>query len=323
VRSVLDQTIDDWELLIVIDDDTDYAALLHRAGIEDSRIRFVSTGRVGSGCHNARNVGLAAASGKFIADLDADDFFLPSRLSALLPIASKDGATADNIRAVDDVTGHEICRAFDGDFARRILDIADVLGAVVPLFPVVAREYCSPRLTGIDFGEDVVANLRLINRIGSFPVLGSSLSEYRVVRGSLSHCEHAAEKFEQSYSQLIERLSNGDRLGLTARNAAAAREGLLRKRELNRAFAVARQDNRELDFQTFASNRSRGIAPQNGISSSMSSCLPPAPAIAGLRSRDAVGPGEPKSPLSPPAPAPARSSMVSAELKPCNTTSVE
>jgi hypothetical protein len=63
---------------------------------------------------------------------------------------------------------------------------------------------------------------------------------------------------------------------------------------------------------------------QNGISSSMSSCLPPAPAIAGLRSRDAVGPVEPKSPLSAPAPPPpARSSMVSAELKPCSTTSVE
>jgi hypothetical protein len=59
---------------------------------------------------------------------------------------------------------------------------------------------------------------------------------------------------------------------------------------------------------------------QNGISSSMSSRLPPAPAIAGLRA--AVGPGEPKSSEALALP-PARSSMVSCELKPCSTTSVE
>ena len=65
-------------------------------------------------------------------------------------------------------------------------------------------------------------------------------------------------------------------------------------------------------------------ADQNGISSSMSSRLPPAPAIAGLRA--ALAPVEPKSPplsalaLAPP---PRVSSMVSCELKPCSTTSVE
>src|SRR6185437_10334641 len=63
---------------------------------------------------------------------------------------------------------------------------------------------------------------------------------------------------------------------------------------------------------------------QNGISSSMSADLP-APAMAGLRSRDTLGPLEPKSsPLSALAPPPPRvSSIVSCELKPCSTTSVE
>ncbi len=63
---------------------------------------------------------------------------------------------------------------------------------------------------------------------------------------------------------------------------------------------------------------------QNGISSSMSADLP-APASAGLRSRAGLGPLEPKSsPLSALAPPPPRvSSMVSCELKPCSTTSVE
>lgn len=111
----------------------------------------------------------------------------------------------------------------------------------VPLFPVVAREYAEPRLTGIEFGEDVAANLRLIDRIGSLPVIGASLSEYRIARASLSYNDHSADSFEKSYSDVIERLAHGDHLGLSPANAAAAREGILRKRDLNRAFALSAQ----------------------------------------------------------------------------------
>jgi succinoglycan biosynthesis protein ExoO len=323
VRSVVDQTIDDWEAIIVADDGMDYTAILRRSGIDDPRLRFVSTGRVGSGCHHARNAGLVKAHGDFIADLDADDLFLPSRLATLLPLAQRQGAVADNVRVVDDATGDVICHAFSSDFSCRSLDAAALLDASVPLFPLVARQYARPRMAGIEFGEDVVANLCLIDRIGSLTVIGASLSDYRVVRGSLCHRDDSAENFERSYSDLIERLARGDRLGLSPANAAQAHEGLLRKRELNRAFASARRENEALDFQTFAARRRGSTVRQNGISSSMSSRLPPAPAIAGLRSRDAVGPAEPNSPSSEPAPPPARSSMVSAELKPCSTTSVE
>jgi hypothetical protein len=52
----------------------------------------------------------------------------------------------------------------------------------------------------------------------------------------------------------------------------------------------------------------------------------PAPAKAGLRSRAGLGPLEPKSSpasMSPLAPPLRVSSMVSCELKPCSTTSVE
>ena len=323
VRSVVDQSFDDWEAVVVADDQIDYAAILRSSGIDDRRIRLVATGRVGSGCHHARNVGLASTRGDFIADLDADDLFLPLRLATLLPLARQEGAAADNLRVVDDATGDVVCHAIGEDFSRRSVDTAALLDASVPFCPLVARQFTEPRMAGIEFGEDVVANLRLIDRIGPLTVVGARLSDYRVVRGSLSHNDNSAENFEKSYSDLIERLTHGDCLGLAPANATQAREGLLRKRDLDRAYAAARQENPALDFQTFAAHRRVGAARQNGISSSMSSRLPPAPAIAGRRSREAVGPAEPKSPFSAPAPPPARSSMVSAELNPCSTTSVE
>jgi hypothetical protein len=255
VRSALAQTWRDIEVIVVADDGVDYRATLLADSITDERLHFVSTGHVGSGCHNARNVGLAAARGDAIAALDADDVFLPRRLETLLPIAQADGAATDNPVVIADATGAVLYRAFNRNFGQKRLDVAALLDLSVPLFPLVAREHAEPRLAGIELGEDFVANLRLVDHLGGLTMIGRTLSEYRVVSGSLSHNDTSAAGFEQSYTALIERLEKGDRLGLSAATAASARDGLLRKRELNRAFAAARATEPALDFQTFMSRR--------------------------------------------------------------------
>jgi glycosyltransferase involved in cell wall biosynthesis len=251
VTSVLAQTHTDWEAVVVSDDGFDYVELLTQGGIGDLRIRGISTGHVGSGCHNARNAGLAVARGDVIAALDADDSFRPRRLEALLPVACRDGAATDNPVVIDDASGRELRHARSGSFTFVQLDVGALLALSVPLFPLVMREHAEPRLPGVELGEDFVANLRLIDRIGGLTMLGETLSEYRVVTGSLCHNDESAAGFEKSYTDLIERLSCGDRLGLSARNAIVARDGLLQKRDVNRAFAKARSQNSALDFQSF------------------------------------------------------------------------
>jgi len=261
LRSIIAQSYHDWEAIIVSDDGNDYTALLHQPGLHDERLRVVTTGRVRSGCHNARNVGIAAARGDFVAALDADDVFLPERLARLLPIAQTDGAVTDNPQVIADAAGAPLYRARSDEFDRVPLGIADLLDLSVPLFPLVAREFAEPRLPGIELGEDVVANLRLIDRLGGLPMLGETLSQYRVVTGSLCHNDQSAEGFEKSYNALINRLERGDRLGLSAANAVVARDRLLHKRDFNRAFARARGPEPDLDFQTFASRRAQTDAP--------------------------------------------------------------
>jgi glycosyltransferase involved in cell wall biosynthesis len=254
VQSALGQSYREVEVVLVSDDQFDYAKLLHGAGISDQRLRFVSTGRFASGCHNARNVGLAAACGDFVAALDADDLFYPERIATLLPIARTKGAASDNPRIVADANDGELYRAFSGQRFDS-LDIPGLLALTVPLFPVVAREYAEPRLSEIELAEDVVANLRLIDRLGNLPVCDATLSEYRVVTGSLCHNDSSADGFEQAYSDLIRRLENDDRLGLSPISAQQARDGLIAKREFNRAFAMARSFVPDLDFQSFAARR--------------------------------------------------------------------
>jgi glycosyltransferase involved in cell wall biosynthesis len=255
VRSALSQSWADLEVIVVSDDQFDYSTLLTADGIKDERLRYISTGRTASGCHNARNIGLGAARGNFIASLDADDLHLPTRLSLLLPLAVKHGAVTDNPVVVSDGSGAELYRAFKSSSEPSRLDAAALLDLTVPLFPLIAHEYAEPRLPGIELGEDFVANLRLIDRLGGLPVSRETLSEYRVVNGSLAHSDTSADGFEKSYTTMIERLESGDKLQLSSATATIARDRLIQKRDFNRAFAAARAAEPTLDFQTFAARR--------------------------------------------------------------------
>lgn len=86
VQSVCDQTYKNWELIIIADDLGDYENVLKEQGISDKRIKYASTRRKGGGPSNARNVGLDAANGDYIALLDSDDLFHPEKLERCVPL---------------------------------------------------------------------------------------------------------------------------------------------------------------------------------------------------------------------------------------------
>ncbi len=80
IQSVLIQTYEDWELILIDDFSSDetYKIAQKYAAI-DQRIRcFQLTKNGGAGI--ARNYGLSKATGKFIAFLDADDLWKPEKL---------------------------------------------------------------------------------------------------------------------------------------------------------------------------------------------------------------------------------------------------
>jgi glycosyltransferase involved in cell wall biosynthesis len=81
LRSVLTQTMDDYEVIIVDDGSTDGTHELLGA-LDCTRCRVLSN-PVNSGVSAARNRGVAAAKGEFIAFLDDDDEFRPTVLAAL------------------------------------------------------------------------------------------------------------------------------------------------------------------------------------------------------------------------------------------------
>jgi glycosyltransferase involved in cell wall biosynthesis len=78
VDSVLAQSLDDWELVVVDDGSTDDTSDII-AAYRDRRIRYLRHDQnMGPGA--ARNRGIGAARGVFLAFLDSDDEWVPARL---------------------------------------------------------------------------------------------------------------------------------------------------------------------------------------------------------------------------------------------------
>jgi glycosyltransferase involved in cell wall biosynthesis len=85
LRSVLDQTCRDFEIVVVDDGSDDNPGAVIQA-LNDPRIRLVSQDHRGGNA--ARNLGIDNASGRFVALLDSDDQFLPHHLETMQSLLS-------------------------------------------------------------------------------------------------------------------------------------------------------------------------------------------------------------------------------------------
>jgi len=102
LRSVLDQTEQDFEIVVVDDGSSDDPKTVAEA-FGDPRIRYIRQTNGGGGA--ARNTGIAEARGQFIAFLDSDDKFLPRHLSAMRRLLEGTSDTAGYARIVVDRGG--------------------------------------------------------------------------------------------------------------------------------------------------------------------------------------------------------------------------
>lgn len=140
VRSVVDQTLRDWELILV---DNGARISLEALGPEfssDERIRWVRL-ETNRGIPAGHNAGIAASRGEFVALLDYDDLMLPQRLEKQVsrlrerPDLGLVSSLARRIDAVGTVIGEEFS----------LLQPAEQLAYTAYAAPVVTPAYAGRR----------------------------------------------------------------------------------------------------------------------------------------------------------------------------------
>lgn len=91
IRSVQSQSVTDWEMIVVDDCSMDHSVDVVQAFVEqDSRIKLIQLAE-NSGAAVARNVAIEEARGRYIAFLDSDDVWLPTKLEKQLGFMRANG----------------------------------------------------------------------------------------------------------------------------------------------------------------------------------------------------------------------------------------
>lgn len=106
IESVLSQTFEDFEIIIVDDGSTDNTSEIIN-NLQDERINYIKLEKNSGSCA-ARNKGIKISKGEWIAFLDSDDFWLPTKLEKqvnFIPKLSNDYAVIHcGIQLIDEST---------------------------------------------------------------------------------------------------------------------------------------------------------------------------------------------------------------------------
>lgn len=162
LNSVLDQTLPDFECLVI--DDASPETVTVPA---DPRVRVIRRDRNG-GPAASRNTGLAHASGRYVTFLDDDDLYTPERLEIARAGLERSPIAICHSRYVDASGGRN--RMLEGDVFDTILDDTTPHCGVT----AVARDAVVPFDERFEGCEDVEWWLRLAraNPVSTIPRLG-------------------------------------------------------------------------------------------------------------------------------------------------------
>jgi len=212
IASLQGQTERQLEILVVDDCSTDATAeTVRRFAGEDERIKLLSTDQNG-GPAAARNVGLSAARGEWIALLDADDRFDRRRIEKLLHLTETHEAEmiADNLLLCPGNASAEGVPMFPpSDLpGLRQLSTADFIAGNVGrrhqprvslgfVKPMLRRAFLDQHRLRYDtrnrFGEDYMFYVACLMRGARFWMTSEPMYRYCVAEGSLTEAQTAAD----------------------------------------------------------------------------------------------------------------------------------
>jgi teichuronic acid biosynthesis glycosyltransferase TuaG len=206
--SVIAQTYPHWQALVVLDNkSSDTTEIIVRGYAQrDSRIHLIQEPKA-QGVTVNRNIGLDRAEGDYIAFLDADDQWLPEKLTRQLALMREK-------KCLFSYTGQENIRMENNESFKLILGFpttsyADLLAnnRMACSSVMVRRDFLGSLRFEENLAEDMVLWLKLLKKIPYACGVVDPLLRYRVVIGSRSSNKVELAKNRWLIYRQIERLS--------------------------------------------------------------------------------------------------------------------
>ena len=208
IDSVLAQTYEDWEMIIVDDRSTDDTkAVVDEYMAKDSRIKYTLLNE-NSGAAVARTKAMALAEGEYMAFLDSDDIWLPEKLRLQLDFMNENGyalsCTAyEQIDEDDNSLGRIIRTVKRTDYNRLLLDCP--VGNSSVMYSV--KKMGKFEVPDIRKRNDDALWLRMLKKEKYIMDMPEVLMRYRIRKRSISSNKLSVIKYHWKLYREIEHLS--------------------------------------------------------------------------------------------------------------------
>ncbi len=189
IQCVIDQTYQNWELLIVDDCSTDNTDEVVAPFLTDSRIKYLHNEH-NSGAALTRNYAMREAHGEWIAFLDSDDLWMPEKLEKQVQFMNQGGYVLSyhEYEKIDEedkplniyVSGPDVVN-------KRKMYNYDYIGQLTMMYS--AKHFGLIQIKDIKKNNDYAIRLQLYAKDGNTEahLLKENLAKYRVRKNSISH----------------------------------------------------------------------------------------------------------------------------------------
>ncbi len=208
IQSIQQQTEPSWELICVDDGSTDETgAVLDRLALDEPRMRVIH--QENGGVSAARNAGMRAARGEWLAFADADDLLEPHALAVLLSIEKEECdvlCAGFTMRYIDEGGRTQKLTCASGDLQTIYESLIRGDSALNPMYAKLYRRSMVEREgllvpAGVKIGEDVLFNLRAFSAARIYAMTEESVYIYEY-GGSSAMTRARGELFLRSVPML-------------------------------------------------------------------------------------------------------------------------
>lgn len=206
IESVLKQTYESYEYLLIDDCSTDNSSsIIKKYANGNPKVKYIKLDK-NSGAAVARNAGIKKSNGRFIAFIDSDDVWYPTKLEKQLNYMSQNNVGFTYTKYVRLSEEGELLSA--PDFPKR-LDYSGLLKntAIACSTVMIDRDLIGDfRMPLVRKGQDTATWLKILKTYDYAYLVDEVLNKYRTREGSLSSNKISALKRTWNTYRNIEKL---------------------------------------------------------------------------------------------------------------------